>query len=255
MISLTKSTGFQPEQTSCSHEDGPDALRLTKGVIFVYKDANVHQLSEQTVDRLPIINITANITSEFKLQLGNTIGAVLGTEKPTYYCNIGNLKRSAVCQGDANGASCQAFTFPNEPLVVAHVSAASVAGDNIFLAFMDDRENEHQAIINDSHHVLRIKKLDNKMADGRKQNPTVLEVLSQTKDTDNYTCLVFFGPIYGLQDEDLNSLSTPVVIRKTIDYQLADTWLGHNLALGHSRWRIDLNKRTAETWQQLLSSN
>ncbi|KAI1309064.1 hypothetical protein HDE_00255 [Halotydeus destructor] len=102
------------------------------------------------------------------------------------------------------------------------------------------------------------------MADGGKQNPTVVKALSQLNDTNDFRFLVFFGPIYGFHEEDLSSLTRPVVLRKTIDYQLSNTWLGcdpvacfdarmdfayHDqgsivMGRGYSRWRIDLDKRT-----------
>ncbi|KAI1309063.1 hypothetical protein HDE_00254 [Halotydeus destructor] len=259
LLALTNPSDGQAVHAECASEAGPDALRLTKGLSLVYKDGNVHQLMEQLLDRLPIIHSTYILT-RLPFPSDHKISAVLDTEKPTYYCNTGNSKQSVVC----DETNCRPLELSNEPIAVTHVSAAAIAGDNIFLAFMDDKENEYQAIVNARNYVLHIKKLGNKMADGRKQNPTVVKVLSRLNDTNDYKCLVFFGPIYGFHAEDLSSLTRPVVLRKTIDYQLSNTWLGcdpvvcfdarmdfayHDqgsivMGRGYSRWRIDLDKKT-----------
>ncbi|KAI1308978.1 hypothetical protein HDE_00247 [Halotydeus destructor] len=274
IIALTKSTDCQEVEGECSSEAGPDALRLTKGLTLVYKDRDVHQLIGQTLEKLPIISMTRDIGTEFSLQFGDTIGAVLGTAKPKYYCSVGNLKAPVVCDGHVKHRNCDTFKFPNKPIAVTHVSATSLAGDNIFVAFMDHEGYEYQAIVNARHYVLHIKKLDRKMADDRKQNPTVVEALNELKNPGDYACLVFFGPIYGFQDEDLNSLTKPVVVKKTVDYQLSNTWLACDpevcfdarmdftyndqrflmMGRGQSRWRIRLGTviepatRPQENW-------
>ncbi|KAI1308980.1 hypothetical protein HDE_00245 [Halotydeus destructor] len=262
MITLIKSINCQAIDTTCPGQVGPDALFSSGDVAKVYKGRDVHYLIKQEHGRMPIINYTANILKELKLQKDYSIGAVITTSRLYYFCDVSVLNISVMCHGDTKHVDCESSTLYTDSIRVTHLSTASVFHRKVFVAFNDDKGIEYQAIVNASRNFLIIKKLD-KMADGRKQNPTGLNFLWDKKS--RYHCLVFFDTIYGVHDEELDTLKTPVVIRKTIDYQLSNTWLGcdpdlcfdgrvdfayHDqgfivMGRGHSRWRINLNNTTA----------
>ncbi|KAI1309069.1 hypothetical protein HDE_00252 [Halotydeus destructor] len=269
MIALTKSADCQPAKAQCPGQVSPDAVLLTANETRVYKDSYVHNLIHQP-QRMPVIIKTSNISDETNFPSYVSIKAVVQNEKRRYFVED-KSKFAMMCTDILHSCQLIEIKSPTRSFKLKNLSAAAAVSQGYFLAFVDGEGEEYQAIMDDLSVFLHTQKLD-KMADGRKRNPTGLSVYGMAGN--KYRCVVFFDVIYGFHIHDLDNFTEPVVMRKTLDYRLSNTWLGCDPELcfdarvdfayhdqgsivmgsGRSRWRIDPSKRTGphalkqDTW-------
>ncbi|KAI1309068.1 hypothetical protein HDE_00251 [Halotydeus destructor] len=272
IIATTKSTDCGPSTVKCPGQEGPDAVLITASETKVYKDGYVHSMLQHKPGEMPIINKTNPISDEFDLVKDSAIRAVIEDEKRRYYIEDIGSRVVRVCTNILFSCKSIEIKSPAGSFKLKNLSTAAAVSQGYFLAFTDVKGDEYQGIIDNGSVFLYTQRVD-KMADGRKRNPTGLNVIA--KAGDDYLCLVFFDQIYTIHLHNLDKLTAPVVIKKTLDYRLSSTWLGCDPELcfdarvdfayrgqgpigmgrGRSRWLVEPTKLmephylAQETWK------
>ncbi|KAI1308972.1 hypothetical protein HDE_00249 [Halotydeus destructor] len=257
-IALTKSADCELAKAQCPGQVGPDAVLITATETRVYKDRYVHSMMQHKAGEMPIINATNPISDEFDFPKDYAIRAVTEDSKRRYFFDDLNSYLAMVCTD--NQFNCQPAVRPTRLFRANSLSAASNVSQGHYLAFTDGQGDEYQAIRGHDSILLHKQKLD-KMADGRKRNPTGLTVLGTVGNRHRF--IAFFDVLYGYYVQNLNELAASILIRKDFDYRLSNTWLGCDQELcfdsrmdfayheqgsivmgrGHARWRFDLSNK------------
>ncbi|KAI1309070.1 hypothetical protein HDE_00253 [Halotydeus destructor] len=210
ITAITESADCEAAKAQCPGQVGPNAVLITANETTVYKDRNVHNMIHQPQKR-PIVNTTNSISDEFDLPEDSVIRAVVEKEKRRYYVEDVDSKVAMVCTSIRHNCESIEIKSPAGLFKITNLSTAAVVSQGYFLAFADVKGDEYQAIMDDGSVFLYTQRLY-KMADGRRRNPTGLNVLG--KAGKQYRCLVFFDVIYGFYRVDLDHFTAPVVIRK-----------------------------------------